>query len=128
MATFLEVKNYIKSNFQIQSEEDTFLTMVFNTGNGRSQLVLVMGVEGAGEMSSVRFFSPFARVDQISPAQFANLAEGTVFGLAQMADLYGVVHNAFLENLDESEITTPLMAVTSSADAFEKSLGLGDDL
>jgi hypothetical protein len=128
VATWLEVKTYIKSNYVIQSETELTMTMEFDTGGGRSQLVFVMGIEGAGDMSSLRFFSPFAEVSQISATQFAGLADGVVFGLARLEDFYGVVHNSFLADLDASEINTPLMAVTSQADKMEKQLGLGDDL
>ena len=128
LASWAEVRNYIQTDYQIQNDTGTTLTLVFNTGDGRSQLVFVMGIEDVGDLSSVRYFSPFARVGQISPTQFANLAGEAIFGLAELADMYGVVHNSFLENLDASEIDTPLMAVTSSADAFEKRLGLGDEL
>ena len=128
MATWPEVKSFIKSNYEIQSETELTMTMVFETGGGRSQLVYVMGIEGADLLSSVRFFSPFAEVSQISANQFAGLADGVLFGLARLADFYGVVHNSFLADLDASEINTPLIAVTSQADKMEKQLGLGDNL
>lgn len=128
MATWSEVKNFIKSNYRIQSETDGTLTLVFDSDGGRSQLVIVMGIEGAGELSSARFFSPFARVDQITPSQFANLAQASIFGLAAVGDYYGLVHTALLENLDASEITTPLAFITGEADGIERNLGLGDDL
>lgn len=128
MATWLEVKDFIKSNYRIQSETDGTLTLVFDSESGRSQLVIVMGIDGVGDLSSVRFFSPFARVDQIGPAQFANLARESVFGLAAVGDYYGLVHIALLENLDASEITTPLGHLTGQADGIERNLGLGDDL
>ena len=128
MATWAEVTTYIKSNYRIQNETESALTMVFDTGSGRSQLIIVMGVEGASDLSAVRFFSPFAKVDQISAQQFTGLADGTIFGLAAMAGMYGLVHNAFLANLDASEIETPLAFLTAGADAIEKSFGLGDAL
>lgn len=128
VATWADVKNYITSNYIIQNDNGNSLSLLFNIGDNRSQLVFVMGIDGAGDMSSARFFSPFANRADISPAQFANLAEDAVFGLAALGDYYGVVHNAFLANIDSTEIDTPMTAVTSFADQIEKRLGLGDAL
>lgn len=128
MATWQEVKDFIRSNYVVSSEEGSLMVLQFETDRGRSQLIFVGGIENASELSSVRFFSPFARVDQISPAQFAQLASGSVFGLAESAGMYGFVHNSFLADLDASEINVPMVAVTMNADQVERQLGLGDSL
>lgn len=127
MATWQEVKNFIHTNYVVSNEEGNLLVLQFQTEGGRSQLVFVSGFDSADELSSVRFFSPFARVDQISPAQFAQLASNTIFGVAEVADMYGFVHNSFLADLDASEIHVPMNAVTMLADQVERQLGLGDD-
>ena len=127
MATWAEVKNFIQTNYVVQNDEGSFMTLEFQTDRGRTQLIFVLGIEGADELNSVRFFSPFARVDQISPAQFAELAKSALFGLAETAGLYGFVHNSFLADLDASEINTPMLAVTQQADQVERQLGLGDN-
>lgn len=128
MATWQEVKNFIHTNYVVSNEQGNLLALEFQTDRGRSQLVFVSGIEGSDDLNSVRFFSPFARVDQISPAQFAQLASNAIFGLAEQADLYGFVHNAFLADLDASEIHVPMNYITMLADQVERQLGLGDNL
>lgn len=127
MATWAEVKQFIGSNYKVTSTTDRMLTLEFETQPGRSQLVFVMGIEDAEELSGVRFFSAFAEVGQISPAQFAQLANNTLFGLAEQAGYYGLVHMSLLADLDASEIHVPMLAVTSQADKIERQLGLGDN-
>lgn len=102
------------------------MRLEFDTGGGRSQLVFVMGVDTGDDFSSVRFFSPFAKEGDISPSQFLELARNATFGLAETAGMLGYVHNAFLADLDASEINVPMMAITGFADQTERRLGLGD--
>lgn len=128
MVTWHEVKEFIRRNYVVSSEQGNLLALEFQTDRGRSQLMFVSGIEGSNDLDSVRFFSPFARTDQISPAQFAQLASDAIFGLAEQADFYGFVHNAFLADLDASEIHVPMNYITALADQVERQLGLGDDL
>ena len=126
VATWAEVKQFIGSNYVVSNTTDRMLTLEFPTQPDRSQLVFVMGIEDAEEMNGVRFFSAFAEVGQISPAQFAQLANNTLFGLAEQAGYYGLVHMSFLADLDASEIHVPMLAVAAQADKIERQLGLGD--
>jgi len=126
MATWLEVKQFISNNYKVSDATDRMLTLEFETEPGRSQLVFVMGIEDAEQLSGVRFFSAFAEVGQISPAQFAQLANNSLFGLAEQAGYYGLVHMSLLADLDASEIHVPMLAVTAQADKIERQLGLGD--
>lgn len=128
MATWSEVKNYIRSNYIVAAEDSGFMRLQFDTGDARSQVIYVMGIETGDEMASVRFFSPFAQVDDISPSQLVEVVRGAIFGVAEIADLYGHVHSSFLADLDASEIHVPMSAVTSEADRTERLLGLGDRL
>jgi len=128
MATWPEVKEYIKANYVTTEESDSLLSLQFQTGRGRTQVVFVMGIEDAGPLNCARFFSAFAKVEQISPYQLAELAKSSVFGLAETGGLYGFVHNACLADLDASEIAVPMNAVTEHADNVERQLGLGDSL
>jgi len=128
MATWPEVKDFIRSNYVVASEDGNLMRLEFNAGNGRTQLIFVMGVDTGDEFASVRFFSPFAQEGDISPSQFLELARNTTFGLAETAGLLGYVHNAFLADLDASEINVPMVAVTGFADQTERRLGLGDKL
>jgi len=128
MATWSEVKDFIRTNFTVAFEDANLMRLQFDAGNGRSQLIVVMGLETGDEFSSVLFFSPFAQEGQISPSQFLELARNTTFGLAVVAGLMGYVHNAFLADLDASEIRIPMLAVTGIADQTERRLGLGDRL
>jgi len=126
MANWTEVKDVIRSNYTVASDKDNFLRLNFEAPGGRSQLIIVMGFESEGELSRVVFFSPFAKEGQISPSQFLELAKDTTLGLAVMGGLLCYVHNAFLADLDASEIHVPMLLVAGIADETERRLGLGD--
>ncbi len=125
MATWQETKSFIQSNFNVEVLDGDIIKMVFETEGGRSQLIFVHHYD---LLNGAAFFSPFAKISDISGTQFAGLAKDSVLGLSEHFDMYGALHVAPLDNLDMSEISWPLQWVTHYADMLEKQLGLGDSL
>ena len=130
MATWRELVGYLSSNYKIEQLDSETIKLLFNTGNGRSQVVLVFGVAlDNPELAHAAFFSPFAKNDQITPQQLvAVLADSNLLGIAQVGDYYGYMNVSLLANLDANEIEWPMNLVTDFADERERMLGLGDDL
>jgi hypothetical protein len=126
MATWLEVQNFVKANYQIQNETIDNLELVFNTGDNRSQLVVVHRSGKGMDLECLIFWSPFATVDQISSSQLVSVTEDLALGVGRMGKFLVVKHLAFLEDLDVSEINKAFLLVASEADDAEKRLGLGD--
>ena len=126
MATWQEVQTFIHANYKAIVVNADLLRLEFDLGNGRSQNIFV-GHAGEGtDMDCLRFSSPFATEDAITPAQFAQVCEGAIFGATKIGNLYAFVHIALLEGLDANEITVPMAWVTHQADEAERNLGLGD--
>lgn len=130
MATWQEVENYLTSNYELDVVEPEVLKLVFGVGDGRSQMVFVMGMSlDDPDLAHVSFISPFARTEQLSPQQLVNtMADNTALGITSIGGWYALKHVAPLANLDANEIEWPLTFVTGGADMLERQLGLGDDL
>ena len=130
MATWRELVGYLSSNYKIEQPDSETIKLLFDTGNGRSQMVLIFGVAlDNPELAHAAFFSAFAKNDQITPQQLvAVLADSNLLGIAQVGDYYGYMNVSLLANLDANEIEWPMNLVTDFADERERMLGLGDDL
>jgi hypothetical protein len=120
MATWQEVKSYLKSNYKIRSEEDDFVSLVFETGDGRSQLIFVAHLN-----EWIRFSSPIAKKAESDLATIVERAAGFGIGIHGM-DWYGLVHMQLLATVDSAEIDAGLDWVTAFADEVEKAVSSED--
>jgi len=129
VATWTEVENYLTSNYKTEKKDNSIIQLVFNVGNGRSQLVFVEGHSLDHDDAFITFVSPFAKVDQLTPQEVVTVMsiEGNL-GVTIFAGYYVLTNAAPLKNLDTNEIAWPLFYVTEFADIVERALGLGDDL
>jgi hypothetical protein len=125
MATWQQVKSYIYANYNVSKDSGEMITLLFDTGNGRSQLVFV-GLLDIGEYSSIRFSSPFAQWGNVSPERVLRATESTGVGICSVGDYLTTTHSQLLATIDEAEIDWPMVYVTSTADALEQQLGQGD--
>lgn len=102
------------------------MSLVFQTDNGRSQMITVRRIAQNTAAEMLYFVSYFAQVRQISAEQLVTASEESIFGVKRFGDHYACVHAAFLEDLDSSEIDKAFVMIASDADTTEKLLGLGD--
>lgn len=130
MATWPEVENFLTSNYKTEQLGDSFYKLTFSLDAGRSQMIFVMGL-GLEDphLANLAFFSPFAKISQISPQTLVEIMEDHSFlGFSRIGDWYTLKHVAPMSNLDANEIEWPMKYVTVAADNLELELGLGDDL
>jgi hypothetical protein len=125
MATWQQVKSYIYANYNVSKDSGEMITLLFDTGNGRSQLVFV-GLLDIGEYSSIRLSSPFAQWSNVSAERALRATESTGVGICSIGDYLATTHSQLLATIDEAEIDWPLAYVTSTADKLEQQLGQGD--
>ena len=122
MATKSEVHAYLRKNYNIEEINTDFLKITF-ADNNRSQMAFVIIDD-----FKVQFFSPFAKISQISAEKAFDALDEIAFGAKKMGDWYCLVDVAPIENIDENEILVGLELLSQSADEIELALGLGDDL
>ena len=124
MAKWRQVKSYIYQNYQVSGDSGDILTLLLDTGNGRSQIVHV-GHFDADDQSSI-MLSVFAQKSTVSADRVLTATEIILAGIRSTGDLYAVSHMQLLETIDEPEIDWQMVLVASYADQLEEYLGLVD--
>ena len=128
MATWSELVAYVRANYRIADEKPSMLQMVFETGDNRSQIVILWRhalMDGQEEWLQIE--SPVGEVDKIDLRKLLEAVGGIVCGgAAVMGDHVTIRHAVPLANLDINEFERPLVLVTSTADRLEQQLVGGD--
>lgn len=126
MATWQQVKNYVYANYQVSDDSGGMLTLLFQTGGGRSQKVLIVHVDTGNEFASILFMSPVAAWSQVSADRVLRATEEVPVSIRSTGDFIVATHVQLLASVDETEIDLPLAMITLQADQLEKVLGIGD--
>lgn len=125
VATWQQVKSYIYANYQVSSDSGDNMSLNFDTGAGRSQMIFI-GYLDVGEFSSVLFSSPFAKWGQVPADRILRATEQVHASIRSIGDFIVVSHSQLLASIDESEIDWPITLMVSQADDLERILGVGD--
>jgi hypothetical protein len=128
MAEWQDLVGYVRANYKVADESPTMMKLVFETGDLRSQIVVLWRQtlkDGTEEWLQIE--SPFANVDEVDVRraleEVGNLVCG---GLAIMGDILTIRHSVPLENLNINEFERPLALVTFTADELERRMSGGD--
>jgi len=122
MATAAEVKEYLKSNYELKKESENFSSIEFEFEDGRSQIVFTAIIDEMLQVSS-----PFATTDMLTVVQAVNAARDSVLGMKMIKDVF-VISNSFpLADIDASEINWCLNVVAMQADFVEEN-SVGEDI
>ena len=121
MATQKEVINFIKKNLNSEEVGEASFKIVYDLGDGRTQLLVIYVGEFGMNVSS-----PFATTEDVTPKQALNAAKDYGLGIGISGKFYEVKAFVLLADLDESEIHTSFDLVTSIADELEEALVGGD--
>ena len=122
MATWDDVAIYLRTNYKIVEDKGTVLALVFDVGDGRSQLLHV----SRGSMPSIdedfaEIASPIADAASVDVAAVLKEASKLVIGgIVQYGEKLVLRHTVPLANVDANEFIGPLEVVTTVADMLEK--------
>ena len=128
MATWDDLARYVRSTYRVGDERPGMMTLVFDLGNERSQLVaLYREVLYGGTEEWALIESPLAEVGAVSLQRVLEEVGNTVCGGAAARGQYVVLRHAVpLANLDVNEFERPLALVMTTADTLEAQLFGGD--
>jgi hypothetical protein len=112
----------VHSNYKIADERPNLIKLIFDTGDLRSQIVLLTRETLMdGEEEWVTISSPVAALGSLNLEEFLREVGDIVCGGAALeGDVLVIKHAAPLVNLDVNEFERPLRLVTMTADALEK--------
>jgi hypothetical protein len=127
MATWQDLRQYVKSNYQVLSEEaDGTMRLVFDLGNGRHQNVVVAGKVAANVEYAV-IWTPVCDEAQL-PAREA-LARNMGMPIGALALMDGTIilrDTVLLKDLDVDEFEVPFRAITQAGDMLQYEFSRAD--
>jgi len=128
MATWNEVKSFLKNTLNAKESNNGTLTLTIEYTDGRSQLVVVAG----------RVFKDAEWADITSPVGTLSagninvalevLASVTCGGLVKFGEFHAVRHCIPIADVSNDELIVPLKVVAEVADLLEEKLVGGDNL
>jgi len=126
MASWDDVKSFVKSKFKIEDQGDLIRT-VFDTGNSRSQLVFMQKFTSNNGDVWVQISSPVGVIPQNKmEAALTMLNDKVCGGLVKIGDKHFVRHCMPIADLSQEELLYPFGFVTTTADDLEAAFIGGD--
>jgi hypothetical protein len=127
MATWEQLKTFVKSNYKMQKEEADYFNMVFDLGDNRSQLVNVTKAQTKQGDVWVQIYSPVGviRQDKLNNA-LEDIDSVVCGGLVKVGDKHFVRHGMLIEDMSAEEFNVPLLLITAVADSLEEKYVGGD--
>jgi hypothetical protein len=127
MATWKEVKDFIRGKYTLQTDDGDFFTFVYNEGNNRTQLVMITKkTSNSGEIWA-EMLSPIGVIerDELNDAM-EDLKVFMCGGLIKTGERHYVRHCASIDDMSASELVRPLEIISSAADELEQKYVGGD--
>lgn len=128
MASWIHIRDYLRANFKIAEDDGERMSLVFETHERRSQLVVVekSGMEAFDEEFAT-VWSPIADARSVDPGAVLRAAsEYVIGGVVQYDDMLVLRHAVPLSNLDINELIGPLEVVVHCADQLEERFAASD--
>lgn len=127
MATWQALRNYIHTTYTVAGEDGDIVRLVFDVGNGRSQLVLVSPTSTHAGAEFALIASPIGDLGTVDlNVLLREAGEYVVGGVVMYGSRIMLRHAVPLADLDASDFETPLHLVLGAADAMEAKF-LGSD-
>jgi hypothetical protein len=121
MPTQKEVLDFIKSNYKHEPVSDFIVKILVPLTSGRTQMIYAGVTE-----SELQVTSPVAWQENVTADKV--LATSTsMFGVVSVNGAFALKHNAFLDDINESEIENAFVVLAVHADELESALGLSDE-
>jgi hypothetical protein len=120
VASWEQLKTYVRSNYKITTDDGNLLKLLFSTSNGRSQVVLVNHVTTGSNVEFAIIASPVANVGTVElNSLLREASEYVVGGVVVYGDLIMLRHAVPLADLDAGDFEAPLHLVIGAADSIE---------
>lgn len=128
MATWDDLASYLRSSYKIMDDGGSTLKLLFEVGNGRSQIIHVGRARSSGsEGDWASIASVFGNASELSlRAALSEASEYLIGGLVLYGDNLALRHTVPLANLDLNEFEEPFQMVMHAADAMEQKFVGGD--
>jgi hypothetical protein len=127
VAQWTDVATYVRSHYKVGQEVENGMTLIFDVGNLRSQIVHLFGLVTASGEQWMHIESPIGPVAEVDLGRAIEVTENVVCGgISKLGELVTLRHTVPLADLDISELNVPMQRVIHSADELERALVGGD--
>lgn len=121
MATWTDLCSYIRKQYNVAEENDSFLRLEFAFDTGRTQTVFVQRLDAHDNTEWASIESVIGLLDELNVHHVLESASGLVCGgLGRAGDLLTLRDSFPLATLDVNEFEGPLKLVSNSADSLER--------
>jgi len=128
MATWKEVKTYLKNNYDVKKDEEGYVQLLQAFNDGRDQLVFVFQKEYKGaEWIEIASLIGTLRPSELNTA-LEIIDKRTCGGLTKIGDKHAIRHCMPIADLSNEEIDGPILLVAGVADSIEEKILGVDDL
>jgi hypothetical protein len=128
MATWNDVVSYLNANYKCKQESSELVSLLFNLGNDRSQVVWVElgGNDKIGQFAHIS--SAVGNVKNLNKLEaYCREAKDYVLGGIVIEGDHIMLRDSFpLLNLDVNEMEAPLHVILGAADQIEAKITGGD--
>ena len=128
MATWKEIKDFIRNNYNLQKDEGDFFQMTFEIDENRSQLVFVQKTKSQSGDIWIQIASPIGLIedDEINDA-LEMLNDAMCGGMVKMGERHFVRHCMPIDELSPDQFIKSMNIIVGVADDMEKRFIGGDD-
>jgi len=128
MATWKQIKDFIRSNFNLQEDEGDFFQMTFNLENDRTQLAFVQKIKSQNEAIWMQISSPIGLIedDEINYA-LEMLNEKMCGGMVKIGEKHFIRECLPIDDLSPEQFVAVMEILVGVADEMEERLIGGDD-
>lgn len=129
MADWNALRNYIKSEYKVSSDDLNCLKLLFDLGNDRSQMVVVETMGELGNSEWALISTAVCEESDISPRDALVKSSEMIVGGLALVDGGPVIfrHSIRLADLDPEEFHEPLRVAAAFGDRLERELSTADN-
>jgi|TergutMp193P3_1026864.scaffolds.fasta_scaffold364625_1 1,2-phenylacetyl-CoA epoxidase PaaB subunit len=128
MATWKQIKDFIRSNYKLQEDEGDFFQMLFELEEDRSQMIFVQKIKSEAGDIWVQISSPIGTIedDEIDDA-LEMMNDKLCGGMVKIGERHFVRQNMLIDDLSPEQFVTLMQIVMNAADEMEQRFIGSDD-
>lgn len=127
MATWKQIKDFLRGNFNIAEDSGDMFKLIFNVDNDRSQIIYIEKIKSQNHDLWVELSSPIGTIenDEINDA-LEILNDKMCGGMVKIGDLHFVRHCMPIDNINGEDFIAIMNIIIGVADELEERFVGGD--
>ena len=121
MATWKQIKDFIRNEYKLQEDEGDFFQMTFELEGDRSQVIFIQKIKSEFGSIWMQISSPIGIIedDEINDA-LEMMDQKLCGGMVKIGKRHFVRHNMLIDELSPEQFVTIMRIVMNTADEMEQ--------